>query len=295
MCIDMTERIYGFGNTRIKVVSPVPFSEGGNYSLFRISDSSNNHDCNCNYDCDCGCSTVITVEFADKLPEYGASDMRDIRWTENGYRRCIRTYCRSREQQYYRYVYAKEHEHGIHLVFRSEFKDRLEARLIFEAADIFHLLGLAGSIVIHSSYIVYEGQAVLFCGVSGAGKSTQAALWETYRNAEVINGDRALITAGDEITAGGIFFNGTSGICRNVSAPLKAIVMPVRGSDNTIRRMSGLEAFKHLIKEVSYDISDTGDIERAREILMTVISRIPVYQLVCTPDERAVELLERYL
>ena len=52
--------------------------------------------------------------------------------------------------------------------------------------------------VLHSSYIVYHDQAILFTAPSGVGKSTQASLWQKYRNIKIINGDRTLITKNKE-------------------------------------------------------------------------------------------------
>lgn len=44
------------------------------------------------------------------------------------------------------------------------------------------------SYILHSSYIVYQEQAILFSAPSGTGKSTQADLWKKYRDIEIING-----------------------------------------------------------------------------------------------------------
>ncbi len=45
----------------------------------------------------------------------------------------------------------------------------------------------------HCSYILHQNRAILFAAPSGTGKSTQAALWEKYRGAEIIIGDRGLL------------------------------------------------------------------------------------------------------
>lgn len=47
--------------------------------------------------------------------------------------------------------------------------------------------------ILHASFIEYEGQAVLFTGPSGIGKSTQAGLWEQYEDAQILNGDRTIL------------------------------------------------------------------------------------------------------
>ena len=46
-----------------------------------------------------------------------------------------------------------------------------------------------GMIQVHSSLIDYRGKGVLFLGPSGIGKTTQAELWNQYRETRIINGD----------------------------------------------------------------------------------------------------------
>ena len=89
--------------------------------------------------------------------------------------------------------------------------------------------------------------AVAIDGPSGAGKSTQAELWRQYAGAQVINGDRSLVRPGDG-TVHGILYSGTSGICQNVSAPLRAIVLPVQGAENRVYPLRPKEAFMAVLK-----------------------------------------------
>ena len=47
--------------------------------------------------------------------------------------------------------------------------------------------------VLHCAYITHEGKAILFSAPSETGKTTQGNLWEKYRGAKTVNGDRALL------------------------------------------------------------------------------------------------------
>ena len=47
------------------------------------------------------------------------------------------------------------------------------------------------TLLMHGAVIAVGNKAWLFTAPSGTGKSTQAELWERYRNAEQINGDRS--------------------------------------------------------------------------------------------------------
>lgn len=183
------------------------------------------------------------------------------------------------------------------MLWAEEFRDMLYTRNVLMSADLFGLLLGYGGLVLHSSYIVYQGRAILFSGPSGMGKSTQAALWSKYRDAEIINGDRALIRRGPDGTfwAHGICYSGTSRICKNVSTPLAALVLLAQGTENTVKTLSGLSAFRALLPRISYRTWDPEEVESATQILSALLSERAVFYLTCRPDVSAVENLEKYL
>ena len=49
----------------------------------------------------------------------------------------------------------------------------------------------------HAAQITYQETGILFAGPSGAGKTTQAKLWERFRNARIICNDRTLLRKQD--------------------------------------------------------------------------------------------------
>ena len=149
-----------------------------------------------------------------------------------------------------------------------------------------------GLFVLHASYIVHEGCGILFSGASGIGKSFQAGLWERCRGARIVNGDRVLIEERDgRFTANGIFYCGSSGICENVTTPLKAVVILERGA-STVRRPVGIEAFKALLPQCAYDVNDPREVESVTRLLADLIGCTPVYVLSAAPDESSVIALE---
>ena len=96
-----------------------------------------------------------------------------------------------------------------------------------------------------AAQLVYRdahGEGILFSGPSGIGKSTQAALWERFAGARTINGDRGLVCPAAR-TVSGIFYAGTSGICQNVTAPLRAVVLLGQAAENRVVRARPQEAF----------------------------------------------------
>jgi hypothetical protein len=157
-----------------------------------------------------------------------------------------------------------------------------------------HHISRAGGFLLHASWIRYKGKGILFTGPSGIGKSTQAALWEQLRGAELINGDRAAIfptAGGAEIR--GIPFCGSSRVNKNETMPLAAVVVLTQAPENSITRLSGLRAFRQIWEGCSVNLWNQEDIARGTQAVVDAVSAVPVFHLACTPDERAVLTLEK--
>lgn len=167
---------------------------------------------------------------------------------------------------------------------------------LLDAANLEHMLTALGAVSLHSSFITHNGQAILFSAPSGTGKSTQAALWEQYAHAEQINGDRSVIRCVDGVwTAFGFPFAGSSGIYKNKSAPIRAIVVLRQTPENTIERLAAPEAFRLLYSETAIQRWNTQGHAAAVDLLIRLSAAVPVYRLCCTPDARAVDLLQTTL
>ena len=150
--------------------------------------------------------------------------------------------------------------------------------------------------VLHSSYIVYKDEAILFTAPSGTGKSTQADLWKKYRDIRIINGDRTLLTYEEgRFYANGWPICGSSEICHNERYPLKAIVMLDQGPINEIRELSNIEKTKRLIQEITINYHNQGYLDNALSFIDKLIAKIPIINLSCTISEEAVDVLDRYI
>ena len=150
--------------------------------------------------------------------------------------------------------------------------------------------------VLHSSYIVYKDEAILFSAPSGTGKSTQADLWKKYRDIRIINGDRTLLTYEEgRFYANGWPICGSSEICHNERYPLKAIVMLNQGPINEIKELSNIEKTKRLIQEITINYHNQGYLDNALSFIDKLIAKIPIINLSCTISEEAVDVLDRYI
>lgn len=176
----------------------------------------------------------------------------------------------------------------------SSFPRGITDNVILTCMQAVHHITAAGGFLLHASWICYHGKAILFTGVSGIGKSTQAALWEQLRGAELINGDRAAIfpvSGGAEVR--GIPYCGSSGISKNKTMPLAAVVCLSQAEENSITRLTGSRAFRHLWEGCSINLWNQEDITQGTQAVIDTVATVPVYHLACTPDERAVQILEK--
>lgn len=145
----------------------------------------------------------------------------------------------------------------------------------------------------HSSLIKTNGKGLMFLGPSGIGKTTQAELWNKYRNALIINGDIVFVQETPDAFLGwGTPWHGSSPYCENTSVPLKAMIVLKQAPENSIRELTGFEKVTAVSNNVFYPRWLENGMELCLETLDHLLSRIPVYELSCRPDEEAVKLTE---
>ena len=168
---------------------------------------------------------------------------------------------------------------------------------LLDASELELMLTALEAFSLHSSLVRRrEGDAVLFTAPSGTGKSTQADLWQKYAGSDTLNGDRSILRRVDGVwTAFGSPFAGTSGIYRNESAPVRALVVLRQAPENTIRRLSLAEAFRAIYSESVLPRWNHDAHQHVIELVTAIVSELPVYLLACTPDERPVTLLRQTL
>lgn len=96
-------------------------------------------------------------------------------------------------------------------------------------------------------------------------------------------------------TAYGSPYAGTSGIYRDDSAPLAAIVVLRQAGENRLQPLTAAEAFRHLYPEVSIHHWDAGFATAATDLCLDLLGQVPVYLLECLPDADAALVLQKGL
>jgi hypothetical protein len=194
------------------------------------------------------------------------------------------------------YKQVIEKDNGFSIVIPEGVYPRLSLWHILSMLPMERILMDRGTMILHASYLLHNDQAILFCGPSGIGKSTQGALWEAAGEGTVINGDRVLLTPTEHgVQVDSHYLSGTSGICFNMTASLKSIVLLAKGQSNTICIPSALERFKQIICQLSYYPDDPRQRFRVMELTEALLSKANVLCYTCRKDESAVFHLNDYL
>lgn len=193
-------------------------------------------------------------------------------------------------------TYDPDHKH-----IRIEYPD-VDAYRQLTLSSCFYWLGFEAYLLqrnklcLHASLVDTPLGGILFSGISGIGKSTQADLWCRYRGARQINGDRPILSKESAgWTAWGSPYAGSSRYYVNESAPVSAIVLLKQAPECTLRRLSPAEAFRGVWAGLTIRSWDPSFVNAASLLTIDLVTAVPVYEFRCTPDEQAVNCLEAEL
>lgn len=282
------ERIYKIADRKIRLHIPYDSGEDRHIELFRHSLGKND---NVDIDYKTIYKDEVVIPNKNKVCEF--TDLKVYRDDDNG---LIWRFIDVNNGESYSYLIDKDKRNKVICIP----EDR--ERELYDVGEIFRRINIQGSllrndvIILHSNFIIHNNESILFTAPSGTGKSTQGSLWEKYKGAEVINGDRSAIgKRNGEYFAYGFPFSGSSNICKNKDAKIKAIVTIEQGSKNEVKRLSKMEAFKFLLKEVAINRWNKEELNIAMTLIEELINRVPILHLCCKPDKEATDVLYKEL
>lgn len=144
-------------------------------------------------------------------------------------------------------------------------------------------------LVWHGAAVEYGGRGFLFTAPSGTGKSTHAALWRKYLGGrmKVINGDKPVISCrADAPVVFGTPWGGKEGWQNNCAAPLAAVCLLQRGTENRIERADPGDFLEQLFQQV-YLPRDSAALAKTLELVDRLLRTVPFYVLHCDISEDA--------
>jgi hypothetical protein len=158
---------------------------------------------------------------------------------------------------------------------------------------IAHSLVLAeeGGFLLHAASAIRSGQAFIFTGISGAGKTTISRLAPS--NVAVLTDEISYIRRRrDGYRAYGTPFAGElARVGENLSAPFGALYFLEKGPTNRIEPVDDRAAGRALLRNILFFSHDEQLVKRVFDSAFEFISCVATGRLIFTPDERVWRLI----
>lgn len=191
-------------------------------------------------------------------------------------------------------------------IYREIDENHFEIEVISDVIDVLFIemfalekyLLKSKALILHSSFISWNQTGIVFTAPSGTGKSTQAALWQKYENATIINGDRSILYLDEEtsgVNVGGLPFCGSSNINLNQKYLLKAIVFLAQANHNKATYVDEAYAAQRLFKEISINKWNIQAIDESLNLIQQIIKKVKLISLECQIDSEAVKVLKKLI
>jgi hypothetical protein len=153
-----------------------------------------------------------------------------------------------------------------------------------------HYFAFRGALEVHACGVEVNGRVLLFCGVSGAGKTTTARLWTRTRpGTPILSDDRLVIRfRGDRPWAYGTPWHGLGRFALPYGRPLAGVFFLERGDTSRALPLSAASAAALLFARGFPPPWDATALARVLATCERVVTRVPCFRLPFRPDRTAV-------
>jgi hypothetical protein len=153
-----------------------------------------------------------------------------------------------------------------------------------------HHLARHGGVEVHAVGVAWKGRALLFCGQSGAGKTTTARLWRRHRPpAHVLSDDRMIVRPrGARLWAFGTPWHGSGRFASPRALPLGGIYFLARGRKSSVAPMPPAAAAAELFARSFPPPWEAEGITQVLDLCARVAADVPCARLRFRPDHSAV-------
>ncbi|HYO77187.1 MAG TPA: hypothetical protein VE010_12045 [Thermoanaerobaculia bacterium] len=157
-----------------------------------------------------------------------------------------------------------------------------------------NMLGRGRGVELHSCGVIdRNGQGRLFVGVSGAGKTTTARLWENDA-AGIVSDDRVIVRERDgRMWMYGTPWHGEAELSMPEGVPLAGVYLLVQSPTNALEPLSHAAAIAGLFRCTFPLFHDAAALDFTLSFLERIASLVPVRALHFTRDRAAVDLVLR--
>ena len=142
------------------------------------------------------------------------------------------------------------------------------------------------TLMLHGSTVSVDGEAYLFTGPCGTGKSTHTRLWCQLfgQRAQMVNDDKPFLAITPQGTmAYGSPWNGKHGLSNPIGVPLRGICILQRGGEDRIWPIGPEEALPMLRSQVTMPL-DPKKHPHLEELLVQLAETVPLWRMECTPQ-----------
>lgn len=155
-----------------------------------------------------------------------------------------------------------------------------------------NLLGRGRGVELHSCGVIdASGRGHLFVGVSGAGKTTTARLWEGAASG-IVSDDRVIVREREpSMWMFGTPWHGEAELSMPEGVPLAGVYLLVQSEANALRALDPAEAVARLFRCAFPLFYDGTSLDFTLSFLDRLVARVPVRELQFTPDRSVVDLV----
>lgn len=285
-------RQYQFGHVKVEIRMPEKMPMPENMRLFECDRGEAQMLCQLEYASDL---QAVEQQFREENPGIREIFRENMRILTAGNRECRILNFHGCDKPYA--ISVEESENENHIWVAWEVAHMLYCDTVFVSLlSLEKLMVKNHALILHSAYMCRSDKAILFSAPSETGKSTQADLWERYRQTRTINGDRSLLVReADGWYAYGWPVCGSSAICHNETYPIYAIVMLYQSKTNEVVRLKGFPIIQKLMAQITINMWNARFQMKAMDLIEQIASEVPVYELGCDISEEAVQCLEKVL
>jgi hypothetical protein len=157
---------------------------------------------------------------------------------------------------------------------------------------IANLLGRGRGVELHSCGVIDpEGKGRLFVGVSGAGKTTTARLWEGVARG-IVSDDRVIVREEDgAMRMYGTPWHGEAELAIATSVPLTAVYLLTQANENVLEELPAAEAVAMLFRCTFPVFHDADALSFTLSFLDRIVSMVPVRRLKFRKERSVVDLV----
>ena len=156
---------------------------------------------------------------------------------------------------------------------------------------ISYIMALNQALIFHGSSFIYKDMGIILSAKSGTGKSTHSRLWQKYENVVVINDDKNILKIeGNDLICYSSLWSGKHQLDNNVAKKLSCIVFLYQNKDNTLTKLTKIEAFKRLITQL---VLPTMENKELWNKIMDKLLELPIFLLGCNMEKDAYLTLKK--